>query len=476
MSTRGFVAGFSSFVHRSGQRMIAQQRRFLDGMRFLTTRSVGLWLALTGMAVPIGVTQARAAAVGATPAAVCADAGEDTDADGIAGDCDRCLGYDDHQDEDADTVPDGCDLCPGSPDGIDKDADGVSDGCDLCLGHDDQADTDADEIPDGCDLCAGQPDSADADKDRIPDACDRCAGFDDRADADGDSVPDGCDACPASDDRDDTDADAVPDRCDVCPGVDDETRHTVDPLVCNFGNSLSLTSKKALLADVLEALAATLPLRFELPDELAGRTVTVALERTTLEEAVRRILQGTSYTLTYLPPAAASADVQPQRVASITILADAQADSGADTGALPTADAGAGTADGTAASRDVVREARYGRDPATRAGAVRSLGGTPEDPVARNTILLALRDPAAEVRGAALDVVAQFGRYVGIQHIAEIAGSDSEPELRKQALLRLSEIDYPADTASTYIRKALDDPDATVSALARDLLAQTAGQ
>jgi hypothetical protein len=257
--------------------------------------------------------------------------------------------------------------------------------------------------------------------------------------------------------------------------VDDVARDTIDPLVCAFGTQLSLTSKRASVIDVLEALAAVQPLRFTAPDDLAARTVTVSVGRTTLEDAIRRVLQGTSYTLTYPPDDASGHDVPRQRVALVTVLADSQTSVAAPPAGVVSTASDQNAVDGeTVAPREVVREARYGRDPEARATAVRSLGGTPEDPVARNTILLALRDPAPEVRGAALDVAGQFGRYVGIQHLAEIASSDSEPELRKQALLRLTQIDYPADTASTYVRKALDDPDAGVSALARELLDQLA--
>ena len=177
----------------------------------------------------------------------CADAGGDTDGDGVCDDEDNCVDVanPDQADDDSDGVGNVCDDCNSNDAGTscddgdpctvndvldadcncagtfaDADNDTVCDEEDVCPGSDDLADADGDGIPDGCDDCNsndagtscddGDPCTvndvldancncagtyADADEDGVCDVDDACPGFDDDADEDGDGTPDGCDDC-----------------------------------------------------------------------------------------------------------------------------------------------------------------------------------------------------------------------------------------------------------------------------------------
>jgi len=178
------------------------------------------------------------------PGPPCANAGADTDSDGVldladncpettnvsqddgdgdfAGDaCDNCtllVNYDQAQ-NDTDVLGDACDNCPetNNPTQTDTDMDGIGDACDDC------PDIDADGDCDAFDNCVNDPNpnQSDIDGDGAGDACDLCT--DSEGDGFGDpgfvnnTCPD--DNCPTVFNplQEDTDLDGVGDLCDVCP-------------------------------------------------------------------------------------------------------------------------------------------------------------------------------------------------------------------------------------------------------------------
>ena len=198
----------------------------------------------------------------------------DEDGDGVADECDNCLGLANatQVDGDGDGIGNACDICPldADPAQADGDGDGVGDACDVCPtlpdpdqldgdddGHGDpcdpcpadplddadgdgfcadadvcpstpdpgQEDGDADGAGDACDVCPGtaDPQQADGDMDGAGNACDVCPSVPDPAqlDADGDGVGDACDNCPdvINPGQQNMDADAAGDACDSCPDV-----------------------------------------------------------------------------------------------------------------------------------------------------------------------------------------------------------------------------------------------------------------
>jgi hypothetical protein len=174
----------------------------------------------------------------------CANAGGDSDGDGVCTDEDNCpeASNPDQADADGDGTGDACDPCPDDP-ANDADADAVCappDNCPLTA-NSDQLDADGDGAGDACDLCALDPDNdsdgdglclpddncpnsanpnqADADGDGVGDACDPCS-LDPRNDADGDGVCGNLDNCPwvANPDQTDADGDGPGDACDACAG------------------------------------------------------------------------------------------------------------------------------------------------------------------------------------------------------------------------------------------------------------------
>jgi len=130
-------------------------------------------------------------------------------------------------DTDADGIADECDNCPqtANAEQADLDVDGRGDACDLCP-TDNLNDIDGDNLCAEFDNCptAANPDQSDADSDGIGDLCDPCT------DTDGDYFGDpgfpgtgssGCpeDNCPDlyNPYDDDTDTDGVGNLCDNCP-------------------------------------------------------------------------------------------------------------------------------------------------------------------------------------------------------------------------------------------------------------------
>ena len=189
-------------------------------------------------------------------------ADEDTPPDGIAADCDLCVGDDAGGDTDGDGTcddvdpdddDDGCldaiDLQPGiATADTEVPSDAVSDDCDQCAGLDSAGDVDGDGVcsdldgdddDDGCaDAVDRHPAEASTDTERVPDGvsddCDQCAGDDATGDGDGDGVcndldddddDDGCpdvvDSRPGTASADsEVPPDGVPDDCDLCDGAD----------------------------------------------------------------------------------------------------------------------------------------------------------------------------------------------------------------------------------------------------------------
>lgn len=390
----------------------------------------------------------------------CADCGgPDTDGDGVPRDCDLCIGFDDGADADGDGVPDGCDRCPGADDSVDVDADEIPDGCDLCVGGNDSLDADEDGLPDACDRCNGSPDSRDADGDSVPDGCDVCESGDDARDADADGVPDACDECEGHPDQIDGDGDGVADGCDACPGYDDRQRSQSDLIVCFNNGLVGVQTRKRTIGDVLDEMALQADFAMFLPVSVSERDVTVSFEPEPVEQAVRRVLQGTSFTARYSTPMGGEA----ARLAEIRVLA------GEPTAMVSHPAAGR---PGGGSSEGLLHAVRDADDPGVRAQAIAQLVQSDKGVETRRTVINALQDPAPEVRRAALDAAAELGSGAGTSAIARIARNDDDPDLRMQALRTLVAHDYPRGTAIAIIEIAARDQDARVAALARELKAE----
>ncbi len=179
--------------------------------------------ALTVLVTPYPVTDTRFTR---TPACgPCAATGDlrDTDADGIADDCDNCPAARNpaQGDGDGDAEGDACDPCD------DEDGDGLGTGADdtcprdLCPQVSDpvNGDRDGDGAGDVCDSCPrmANPAQEDTDGDTIGDACDNCLLAPNalQHDLDVDGVGNACDNCllVANPGQEDTDADGVGDAC-----------------------------------------------------------------------------------------------------------------------------------------------------------------------------------------------------------------------------------------------------------------------
>lgn len=394
-----------------------------------------------------------------TPGCVEGAGGPDRDGDGVAEPCDRCLGFDDRLDSDSDSVPDGCDMCPEADDRVDVDQDGVPDGCDLCVGGSDFADEDADGIPDACDRCPGAPDSADADADGTPDACDRCELGDDRLDRDKDSVPDACDACEGYPDEADRDRDGIADACDPCPDFDERLRSSADLVICRKDGLVGVEVRKRRIGDVLDEMAALSGFEIFMPQRVADQMVSVAFEPLPIEKAIRRVLQGTSFTARYT---AADEPGRPARLAEVRVL-------GEDGSNVVATVMNSSTDD-----PDLSGRVRNGESPQERVEAIGQLVAQDHGLETRRVVIGALQDPAPEVRRAALDAAVELGSGAGTSAIARIARNDTEPELRMQALRVLSGNGYPRGTAIAILDIAMRDSDSGVSDLARDLKTQLA--
>lgn len=247
------------------------------------------------------------------------------------------------------------------------------------------------------------------------------------------------------------------------------------------GGTLSLNGRNACLGAVLESLAREAHARIDLPRWLAGRPVTASFRELSIEQGLSRILAGTNYALqtkarSDAPSGEAAAPSEGLQVWVVSEKIRASAAGAAPPGGREGAFAeGAGDLRREGEEIDLhalAERARDSTEPEVRGYAIQLFVQGDDKAMAARMVMAGLRDPAPEVRGAALSVVEELGPAAASAAVAitEIALHDESAELRMLALHRLVAGDYPQEIAADTVTEALHDPDRKVSDLARRLI------
>lgn len=247
------------------------------------------------------------------------------------------------------------------------------------------------------------------------------------------------------------------------------------------GGSLSLDGKNACLGAVLEELARQAHAQIDLPAWLAERPVAASFRKLPIEQGLSRILAGTNYALQTKArgdPPAGEAAAAPERL-EVWVVSEK-------TGPTTVGPVQPGGREGPFAERAgelweedeeidlraLAERARTAPEPEVRGYAIQLFVQGDDKATAVEMVLAGLRDPAPEVRSAALSVVGELGPAAAsaVGPIAEIALYDEIPELRMLALHKLVAGDYPREIAAGAVTEALHDPNQKVSDLARNLI------
>jgi hypothetical protein len=225
---------------------------------------------------------------------------------------------------------------------------------------------------------------------------------------------------------------------------------------------LTVSAHEAPLDEVLQAVGAEAGVAIEIRGDLTS-PVTSAFVDVPLEEAIRRLLRGHSYTLY-------ADDGEGERRIEISVIATSYA---------PAATAAAAKAapPGTvqdkllriralSGRKDAVAIAELGRlagsDPsaAVRSQAVAALGRL-NVPDALPSLSQALTDQSPAVRIQALRGVKSVKGDAAISDLQAVVGYDSDPAVRRQAVRLLSDMQSPE--VPLLLKQAAADSDAAVS-------------
>lgn len=206
-----------------------------------------------------------------------------------------------------------------------------------------------------------------------------------------------------------------------------------------------------------------------------AEAISASFDELALEEGVKRLLTGRSYTLAFERPAPAG---RSPRLIEIRVLAEEGA------GSLTTISEAIPAAEATPTSvkppashslDSLAREVQQAREPAAPIAALKALveqGNTGEQAVAVATS--ALKDGDPQVRGTALGLAREHGLLVEEGTLREIAVKDSSTQLRGQAWVELVERSETLEDERQRLNQAFQDPDPGIKDWAERKLAQIA--
>lgn len=270
------------------------------------------------------------------------------------------------------------------------------------------------------------------------------------------------------------------------------------------GDALSLSSRDMPLRDVLEAIAERGGFELLVPASLERRAVTLSFHDVPLQAALRRLLDGVSYTVTY------RASTQPgaTRLRELRILATGGPGTRVAAAPTPAAATASATNDATrqaaqaaalrasiestrrraltdedyeppsespkdtraAKVQELIDAVRTGADAAARVQALESLMRIGRNDARVKAIALeSLDDADPVVRRGALSSLASIPGVIPGETLLTMALSDSDPQVRSLAV-HLAAKALPPEEAVVMLERAAKDDNDWVQVTAKDLL------
>jgi hypothetical protein len=235
---------------------------------------------------------------------------------------------------------------------------------------------------------------------------------------------------------------------------------------------LSAAINNLPLRVVLEKLSRLMNLEVSLEKSVGDETITVEYKNLPLEEAIRRILHGKSYALTYAQTSFSKGHTALPKVVGIRVVPKGAGPStvqgNTDSETIYFGGFGGNEPDRQRnAEQEQAHDSLAAADTKARLAALTE-GAEDKKAEALRAIVAGLEDENADVREAALDVLKSGYGPVPLKPLSEVALKDGSPAHRTDALMLLAERNGQA--ALGPLNQALKDPDPGVSEMAHTLI------
>lgn len=243
---------------------------------------------------------------------------------------------------------------------------------------------------------------------------------------------------------------------------------------------VSIEARQASLGAVLTELGQRTQIAFTFPEAMKTESVTLSIQRRSVEEVLQQLLIGKSYAVQ------SRQDGEKKVIAKVDLSAPQGPMVGrASVGSPPSNASPATTGTGKLGPvrtdfelTQLEQSLKESQEPAARLAALNSIANRDTNEAVNPIIVQALSDRAPEVREAALDVLKSSLDPVPISSLTSMAAQDPNPAFRKEAMtLMLDQLgkDEPSqediDAVRATLKQGLGDPDPGVREFATLLLA-----
>lgn len=242
-------------------------------------------------------------------------------------------------------------------------------------------------------------------------------------------------------------------------------------------NVLNANIENTPLEQVLKKLAQQTDIKAYLRESVAKEEVYAQIDNLPLEEGIKRLLKGKNYVLTYDPASLSKDNPTSRKIKELRVVSGSgtlEEVGDAEMSDSPSTEENSLVSSGEKSLEELTQEALQASEPEDRVKALQGLArwsriGKKEEVL--STAVTALReDETTEVRKGALDLlVDQMPGTIPLEPLADTAQKDSDPELRRRALVHLVSMSDPKN-AVKYLKQALNDPDSKVRQEAQMIL------
>ena len=264
---------------------------------------------------------------------------------------------------------------------------------------------------------------------------------------------------------------------------------------------VTLEAKHAPLAAILAAIGQQAHITIRVPDNISSERLSLSFQNVPLEEALKRMLAGQSYTFTYkqekgrevisgvrlFAKQEQSPPANPASSNSMSVMARVMGTQGVPTlpsvgrawgrGGSP-ADGGKGPPISDDVPLDELKRAfSESQDPARRSAILNAMANRGEEGPVGSALSMALSDSNEEVRTDALNLLKMASEPLPLGPLAQMAATDNNPDLRIEAMTLMAD-QLSADErtkeewamAQASLSRSLSDPNQDVREQAEMLL------